>query len=318
MREIYSIAKNSFMELLRQPVFLILTSVSAVFIIFLAISPYFGLGDDVNLFKTSALAVLLLAGLFTSVFSASTSLAAELRGGTALAVLSKPVNRIAFLLGKLFGVCSAISIMVYINIIAILFASRMGFDSYGKTDFVGMAIFFGAMILSFAISGFLNYFLEKNFVPYTMGILIITMTIGLIIISFLEEERKLMEYSTIDWSLIPAAICLTFMLWLIAALAITCSTRLNTIATLTFCLIILLIGLMSDYFFGQMSNSGSWIGTILYTIIPNWQNFWLADAIENDKGIPWLYIRDAFLYMITFMVATITIGITLFDNRELN
>ena len=306
------------MELLRQPVFLILTSVSAVFIIFLAISPYFGLGDDVNLVKTSALAVLLLAGLFTSVFSASTSLAAELRGGTALAVLSKPVNRIAFLLGKLFGVCSAISIMVYINIIAILFASRMGFDSYGKTDFVGMAIFFGAMILSFAISGFLNYFLEKNFVPYTMGILIITMTIGLIIISFLEEERKLMEYSTIDWSLIPAAICLTFMLWLIAALAITCSTRLNTIATLTFCLIILLIGLMSDYFFGQMSNSGSWIGTILYTIIPNWQNFWLADAIENDKGIPWLYIRDAFLYMITFMVATITIGITLFDNRELN
>ena len=318
MREIYSIAKNSFMELLRQPVFLILTSVSAVFIIFLAISPYFGLGYDVNLVKTSALAVLLLAGLFTSVFSASTSLAAELRGGTALAVLSKPVNRIAFLLGKLFGVCSAISIMVYINIIAILFASRMGFDSYGKTDFVGMAIFFGAMILSFAISGFLNYFLEKNFVPYTMGILIITMTIGLIIISFLEEERKLMEYSTIDWSLIPAAICLTFMLWLIAALAITCSTRLNTIATLTFCLIILLIGLMSDYFFGQMSNSGSWIGTILYTIIPNWQNFWLADAIENDKGIPWLYIRDAFLYMITFMVATITIGITLFDNRELN
>ena len=318
MREIYSIAKNSFMELLRQPVFLILTSVSAVFIIFLAISPYFGLGDDVNLVKTSALAVLLLAGLFTSVFSASTSLAAELRGGTALAVLSKPINRIAFLLGKLFGVCSAISIMVYINIIAILFASRMGFDSYGKTDFVGMAIFFGAMILSFAISGFLNYFLEKNFVPYTMGILIITMTIGLIIISFLEEERKLMEYSTIDWSLIPAAICLTFMLWLIAALAITCSTRLNTIATLTFCLIILLIGLMSDYFFGQMSNSGSWIGTILYTIIPNWQNFWLADAIENDKGIPWLYIRDAFLYMITFMVATITIGITLFDNRELN
>ena len=187
MREIYSIAKNSFMELLRQPVFLILTSVSAVFIIFLAISPYFGLGDDVNLVKTSALAVLLLAGLFTSVFSASTSLAAELRGGTALAVLSKPVNRIAFLLGKLFGVCSAISIMVYINIIAILFASRMGFDSYGKTDFVGMAIFFGAMILSFAISGFLNYFLEKNFVPYTMGILIITMTIGLIIISFFFE-----------------------------------------------------------------------------------------------------------------------------------
>ena len=318
MREIYNIAKNSFMELLRQPVFLILTSVSAVFIIFLAISPYFGLGDDVNLVKISALAVLLLAGLFTSVFSASTSLAAELRGGTALAVLSKPINRIAFLLGKLFGVCSAISIMVYINIIAILFASRMGFDSYGRTDFVGMAIFFGAMILSFVISGFLNYFLEKNFVPYTMGILIITMTIGLIIISFLEEERKLMEYSRSDWSLIPAAICLTFMLWLIASLAIACSTRLNTIATLTFCLIILLIGLMSDYFFGRMADSGSWIGTILYTITPNWQNFWLADAIENDKGIPWIYIRDAFLYMITFMVATITIGITLFDNRELN
>src|SRR5574344_150874 len=106
MRETYSIAKNSFMELLRQPIFLILMSASSAFIVFLAATPSFALGDDVKLVKTSTMAILLLSGIFAAVLAATSSLADELKGGTALAVLSKPVSRISFLLGKLIGVCS--------------------------------------------------------------------------------------------------------------------------------------------------------------------------------------------------------------------
>ena len=88
MRETLSIAKNSFMELLRQPIFLILMSTSSVFIVFLSITPYFGLGDDLKLVKTGTMAVLLLSGLFAAVLAATSSLTDELKGGTALAVLS--------------------------------------------------------------------------------------------------------------------------------------------------------------------------------------------------------------------------------------
>ncbi|MBR4250364.1 MAG: ABC transporter permease subunit [Verrucomicrobia bacterium] len=319
MNEIYTIAKNSFMELLRQPVFLILTAAASAFIVFLAVTPYFGLGDDVKLVKTSTMAVLLVAGLFTAVISATSSLADELKGGTALAVLSKPVSRLSFLLGKLLGVCGGLVVMVYINAIAILLASRMGYDAYGATDKVGMTIFYLAMMLAFGIAAFINYFLERNFVSNAVGALLVMLTLAFILISFFDEHWMVQKFAEgTDWNMVPAIICLLFMLWLIVALAIACSTRLDAVATLSVCIIFLMVGLVSDHFFGRLADAGSWIGTVLYTVIPNWQNFWLADAIEGEKGIPWLYIGHAFIYMACFMAAVIAIGLCMFDNRELS
>ena len=87
MRQFITIASNAFMELVRQPVFLLLLTFSSAFGVFLAAVPYFGFGDDPKLVKDSVLAVMLLAGLFGAVLSASASVAREIRSGTALAVL---------------------------------------------------------------------------------------------------------------------------------------------------------------------------------------------------------------------------------------
>src|SRR5665647_1618167 len=93
MRQFWNIAFNAFMELIRQPIFLLLMTGSVLFEIFLAVPYYFAFGDEMKLVKTSTLAVMLLTGLFGAVLSASASLAREIRTGTALAVLSKPVGR---------------------------------------------------------------------------------------------------------------------------------------------------------------------------------------------------------------------------------
>ncbi len=67
MRQFITIATNTFMELVRQPIFLLLTTASAVFSVFLASVPYFGFGDDPILVKQSVLAIMLLAGLLGAV-----------------------------------------------------------------------------------------------------------------------------------------------------------------------------------------------------------------------------------------------------------
>src|SRR5678815_4228811 len=103
MRQFITIASNAFMELIRQPVFLLLMTGSAVFEIFLATPYYFAFGDEPKLVKNSTLAVMLLSGLFGAVLSASASVAREIRTGTALAVMSKPVGRAQFLVAKYFG-----------------------------------------------------------------------------------------------------------------------------------------------------------------------------------------------------------------------
>src|SRR5881409_895246 len=128
MRQFITIAANAFMELVRQPVFLLLTTCSAAFEIFLAVPSYFAFGDEPKLVKNSVLAVMLLAGLFGAVLSASASLAREIRTGTALAVLSKPVGRAQFILAKYAGLVIALTFMTSVNLIAALIASRMVFD----------------------------------------------------------------------------------------------------------------------------------------------------------------------------------------------
>src|SRR5947209_6846978 len=154
MRQFATIATNAFMELARQPIFLLLMTGSALFEIFLATWYYFAFGDEPKLVKNSTLAVMLLAGLLGAVLSASSSLARELRSGTALAVLSKPVGRAQFLLAKYAGLVLALTLLTYVNLVAALLASRMAFDAYGDVDWLAWAIFASSLILAYLLGGF--------------------------------------------------------------------------------------------------------------------------------------------------------------------
>jgi ABC-type transport system involved in multi-copper enzyme maturation permease subunit len=161
MRQFITIAANAFMELVRQPVFLLLMTGSAAFEIFLATPYYFAFGDEPKLVKNSTLAVMLLAGLFGAVLSASASLAREIRSGTALAVLSKPVGRAQFLLAKYAGVAVALALLTYVNLLAVLLASRMAFDAYGSTDMFAVGIFALSLVAAYLLGGFSNFFLRR-------------------------------------------------------------------------------------------------------------------------------------------------------------
>src|ERR1700761_1573492 len=141
MRQFLTITANAFMELVRQPIFLLLLTGSVLFELFLAVPYYFAFGDEPKLVENSVLAVMLLAGLFGAVLSASASLAREIRSGTALAVLSKPVGRTQFLLAKFTGLVLALTLLTYVNLLVALLASRMAFDAYGSTDTLALGIF---------------------------------------------------------------------------------------------------------------------------------------------------------------------------------
>src|ERR1700744_536760 len=134
MRQFLTIAANAFMELVRQPIFLLLLTGSVLFELFLAVPYYFAFGDEPKLVENSVLAVMLLSVLFSAVLSASASLAREIRSGTALAVLSKPIGRTQFLLAKYLGLVMALTLLTYVNLLVALLASRMAFDAYGSTD----------------------------------------------------------------------------------------------------------------------------------------------------------------------------------------
>ena len=320
MRQFATIAGNAFMELVRQPVFLLLMTCSAGFSVFLAAVPYFGFGDDPKLVKDSTLAVMLLSGLFGAVLSASASVAREIRSGTALAVLAKPVGRAQFLLAKYAGLAGALTLLTYVNLVAALVASRMAFDAYGAADTRSLGIFVGAIALGYALAGFGNYFLRRPFVADAVLSVVLMVTLGAVVIVFFTQatDRPFRTDTDADWRLVRAAILILFALWILAGLATACSTRFDMIPTLAICTGIFLLGLMSDYLFSEMARAGSWWASVLYTVVPNWQLFWLADALEGKNEIPWSYVGRAFGYVVGYLGAALTLALLMFEDRELS
>lgn len=304
------------MELVRQPVFLLLTTGSACFNIFLAAVPYFALGEDQKMTKDSALAVTFLTGLLGAVLSASASVAHEIRTGTALAVLAKPVGRVQFILGKYLGLASAITLMTFINLISVLLVSRMAFDAYGGVDKWGVAIFAAFVLGAYLAGGFANYFLRRPFVADTVFFLTGAMVLAFVAINFIDKEGAMQPFAKdIDWRMIPATLLILFALWVISAIALACSTRLEMIPTLAICTGVFLLGLMSDYLFGRNT---AWWSQLLHTVTPNLALFWMADALEKGRTIPWNYVVKAFVYVAAYLGAALCAALMLFEDRELN
>jgi ABC-type transport system involved in multi-copper enzyme maturation permease subunit len=308
------------MELVRQPVFLLLATASAMFSIFLATPFYFAFGDEPKLVKNSVLAVMFLSGLLGAVLTASASLGREIRSGTALAVLSKPVGRAQFLLAKYAGIIGALTLLTYINLVAALVASRMVFDAYGSTDLPALGIFSGGVALAYAIGGFSNFFLRRPFVSDAMLALFVTVTLAaFLIFQFTSQKQSVYENSAVDWHLVPAGILILFGVWMLAAVALACSTRFDLIPTLVICSAVFLIGLMSDYLFGRAADRGAWWGRALYSVIPNWQQFWLADAITTGKStFHWGYVAKALGYAACYIGALLALAVNFFEDRELS
>jgi ABC-type transport system involved in multi-copper enzyme maturation permease subunit len=320
MRQFLNIAVNAFMELIRQPIFLLLMTGSVLFEIFLAVPYYFAFGDEPKLVENSVLAVMLLSGLFGAVLSASSSLAREIRSGTALAVLSKPVGRAQFLLAKFAGLAAALTVLTYVNTIGVLIASRMAFDAYGKTDLPAIEIFAAGIGVAYALAGFGNFFLRRPFVSNAvLGMVALATLAAFVIFQFTTQQESMNTPAHVDWRLVPAGILILFALWILAAVAIACSTRLDTIPTLAICSGIFLVGLMSDYFFGKRAEAGEWWASALYSVIPNWQLFWLADALDMGKStFQWGYVGKALGYAVCYAGAALAVGAALFEERELS
>ena len=319
MRQFITISVNAFMELIRQPVFLLLLSASALFSVYLASLPYFGFGDDPKLVKDSVLAVMLLAGLLGAVLCASSSVSREIRSGTALAVLAKPVSRASFLLAKYAGLAAALSVLAYLNVLTSLLASRMAYDAYGSTDWLALGIFCGGMLLAYIVGGFTNYFLRRPFVSDAVLSVVLITTLTFILINFLNKQGKVQSFGDgIDWRMGQAGLLILFALWILAGLALLCSTRLEVISTLAICSGVFLLGLISDYLFSEHAKAGSWWASIAYTVLPNWQLLWVANALEEGKNIPWSYVMKACGYMLAYVGAALAVALCLFHDRELS
>lgn len=108
------IATATAKEAVNQPLYLLLLAVGVVALVAYVVIPYNTFGEDVKMLKTSGMVTIKILAIIVALWTASVSIADEIEGRTALTVLSKPVGRRQFILGKFLGIIWPILLMFII------------------------------------------------------------------------------------------------------------------------------------------------------------------------------------------------------------
>ncbi len=109
--KIAAIAWTTAKEALAQPLFYMLLAVGFFLIVLMLYIPYYTFGEDTKFFEENALTLVMLLAMILAVWTASSSVAEEIDGRTALTVLCKPISRRDFVLGKFLGVLGPVAIL---------------------------------------------------------------------------------------------------------------------------------------------------------------------------------------------------------------
>ena len=106
-----AIARATAKEAVSQPLFFLVLLLGIFLLIISTILPYNTFGEDLKIYKDSGLTLIMLLSVGFALWTASLSIAEEIEGRTALTVLSKPIARWQFILGKFFGILWPVAVM---------------------------------------------------------------------------------------------------------------------------------------------------------------------------------------------------------------
>ena len=98
-----AIAYATAKEGLAQPLFWVLLSAGAFALVVFIWIPYYTFGEDLKMLKDQAMVLIMLLSVLLGVWNAGLTLSDEIEGRTAVTVLSKPIGRRTFILGKFTG-----------------------------------------------------------------------------------------------------------------------------------------------------------------------------------------------------------------------
>ena len=326
MMQLLAIARNAFLEMVRQPIFGAMILVTfAVLIADVPLSSWTMGGETAQYKKTDqqllvnlGMSTLLISGLLVAAFGASGVVSREIRDRTILTVVSKPLSRATVVIGKYVGVAAAVTLAFGVCTVGFLLTVRHGVlpSVSDPVDWPVIVLGLGALATALLAAMFCNWSFRWHFVSSFVMFSAVLMTAALMVVSFFGKHW---EASPIGLELpfnLPHALVLMWLSNLVfAAVAVAASTRLGQAMTLLTCVGFFLVGLWGSSLLG--SPGGSAAMQFLRGAVPDLKFFYVLDALIREKAISLTYIGWAVLYDLFLILATLSIGVILFQTREL-
>ncbi|MCH7596833.1 MAG: ABC transporter permease [Planctomycetes bacterium] len=321
-QRLFSLAQNTFIETIRQPIYGVIL-ITTTFLMILNVSLAGFTMDDNKLLLDLGLSTLMLSGLFLSAFSATGVISREIENKTVLTVISKPVSRPVFILGKFGGLLAALTVAYYLCVLVFILTERHGVleNSSDPWDAPVLALGFGSILLALIASAFCNYFYGWDFPSTTIGLLVPLLTISVLLVGKLDEHWETIPFGSnfVGGQVILAAYLVLLIVVVTSAVALAASTRFGQLMTLVICTGVLGLGIVSDYAFGRHEETSQLAG-IAYHLIPNVGPFWVIDGLtaemeETTVTVAYLGYVTAYAALIT--TAMVSLAIVMFQKREL-
>lgn len=263
LTQIFTIAKNAFVESIRQPVFFIMLLVAGIAQVLNTWNTGFSMGmdstgevtGDNKLLLDIGMATVFVCGMLLAAFVATAVISREVDNKTILTIVSKPVARPTVVLGKYLGVAAAILLAMGIMLGFLLMALRHGVMSTASDELDGPVLLFGlgSVALAMFIGAWTNYFYGWNF-PQTFASLLCPLVIlSCFALLIVGKEWKIQPFPGPDFKpqILAACACLIFAVMVMTSVATAVSTRMGQVMTIVVCVGVFLAAMLSNYAIGR-------------------------------------------------------------------
>jgi ABC-type transport system involved in multi-copper enzyme maturation permease subunit len=324
-KRIWAVALLTSTEGLRQPAFFLLFGTAAALT---ALSPsfaFFHLGEEAKMVTDLGLSTVLAFSTLLAVLTASSTVTDEIEGRTALTMLSKPLRREEFLIGKYFGVavtaCALILLMAPV-LLATLRSQK--FEQFQDPLFAfavvtGLAI--GAALFSVLLV--VRLFLHKG--VQTVAAFWLSYgaaTAFMMLFLAIKSEPKVVW----EWRLVVGLLFIALHGCVISAVAVALATRLTLVQAAIGTGAFFVVGHASGALvapFRDENHNLTALGSFFRAVLPDLDQFNITDALATafvDKPIeiPWDVVASSTLYALLYGVALLAVAAALFSRRELS
>jgi hypothetical protein len=293
-----AVAFAAFREGFRQPLFWVLFLFGILALVVSLVVPYFTFGEDLVMVKDLGYDTMMLAAALFGTIAASQSISEEIEGRTAITLMSKPVSRRQFLLGKFLG---------------ILLASLLMFALLGWI--------FEALL---PVKSWLDR-LDPTPTP-------VWLTSALSWANLSEQPTALLSGVGlwVDQTLqvLPGLLMTFSEVTVLLAVAVALATRATMVVNLVTVLAIYFLANVTPVLVtigreakashpGPVSELLSFTAGLFDMLLPDLDAFRIGPALVTDVAVPAPYVLSVLFYGVLYTLIVLLLGLVLFEDRDL-
>lgn len=300
--KIWAILRNTYREIVRQPIFYFLVCVFGALIFLSQYITLFAFGAEISMMKEMVIASIALCGLLLALFASTTVITEEIENKTVITVLSKPVYRNEFILGKFFGILYAIFLVILF--FSLLFTLTLWMSKASSSFFT-----------------FRDYskFVEKSWQDVSLNPQKLSMDEAALALKSTYLSQYLFKFFQEDLVAVYKGIFLTFIqIILLSSVSILASCVFSSVVNVAICFFVFILGHLWEYTVSLLVEFplGAFFAKILSWFIPNLEYFNLSWAISVNKPIPFSYLVNVTCYGFLYTMIALMGAMFLFKDRE--